>query len=100
LFSKIQKIKINIHAYGQIKNLMGEGETTIELPYCSTLKDLMEKIFTNKGAELMEEEGVLLAQKTPIKIIVGERDYRFIGGLNAPLNQDISVYLIPIGVGG
>lgn len=85
-------MKVKVKIGGSLKRTLGKGEMVVNLPSKSTLGDLFEK--------LKEEFGMGFFQQVPMIIMVGDRDYRFIGGFAASLDENIPVYLFPVVVGG
>jgi hypothetical protein len=52
------------------------------------------------GVDLWDELGLGSSRKNPAIIIVGSKNYRLLGGLEARMSKDTPVYMIPLGVGG
>ena len=93
-------MKVRVKVYGHLQTIFNSKKFEVELPYQSTLDDLINKIGAIYGKEKTKELYPQESARFPLIIIVGNKDYRFINGMNTLLEDGTTVYFIPPAVGG
>jgi molybdopterin converting factor small subunit len=93
-------VKVRVKVYGHLQTLFGEKDFSIDLPYQSTLNDLISYIGKAFGAEKAKELRPAEGTKFPLMIIVGNKDHRFLNGMQTALTDGVIVYFMPPAVGG
>ena len=86
--------------FGFLRQLAGQTEATLSLPEGATLQHLIERAGEEFGEELGKSLQPDSQSSLPLIIFVGEKDYRFVGGLDTRLEDKTEVYFIPPAVGG
>ena len=92
--------RVKVKVYGHLQNLFNEKEFDVDLPDQSTLEDLISHIGKIYGKEKETELRPKEPAKFPIMIIVGNKDHRFLDGMNTALGEGTIVYFMPPAVGG
>jgi molybdopterin converting factor small subunit len=93
-------VKVKVKVYGHLQTLFGEKNFSIDLPTSSTLDDLIIHIGKTYGQEKEEELRPSEGAQFPLMIIVGNKDHRFLDGMQTALTDGIIVYFMPPAVGG
>lgn len=93
-------MKVHVKIYGHLQTLFQEKHLSIDLPNQSTLDDLIVHIGKTYGREKEKELRPDEGTKFPLMIIVGNKDHRFLDGMQTVLADDVTVYFMPPAVGG
>jgi molybdopterin converting factor small subunit len=91
---------VRVLFFGFLRQLAGRAEVTLSLPEGATLRQLIDFVAEEFGEELGESLRPDSRRSLPLLIFVGEKDYRFAGGLDMRLEDKAEVRLIPPSVGG
>jgi molybdopterin converting factor small subunit len=93
-------VKVKVKVYGHLQTLFGEKHFSIDIPDQSTLNDLILHIGKTYGGEKEKELRPAEGAKFPLMVIVGNKDYRFLDGMQTTLTDGVIVYFMPPAVGG
>jgi molybdopterin converting factor small subunit len=93
-------VKIRVKVHSHLINIFGSSEFSVTVPEGSNLEDLITHLGQMYGKQAEWELQPKESEPFPLIINVENQDYRFIGGMSAPLRDDITVYFIPPAVGG
>jgi len=87
---------------GDLRPRDGEGKVYLELPEGSTLSNLIDRLGERYGEGLKEKIIHPTGTSTfPLmRILVEGRDYQFVGGFDAQLNEGDTVVFMPPIAGG
>jgi len=93
-------VNVQVKVYGHLQTLFGEKHFSIDLPDQGTLNDLIIHIGKTYGGEKEKELRPAEGAKFPLMVIVGNKDYRFLDGMQTALTNGVIVYFMPPAVGG
>jgi molybdopterin converting factor small subunit len=93
-------VKVTVKVYGHLQTLFEEKHFSIDLPPQSTLNDLVIHIGKTYGEEKEKELRPTKGAKFPLMVIVGNKDHRFLNGMQTALSDGVIVYFMPPAVGG
>ncbi|MFH0812970.1 MAG: MoaD/ThiS family protein [Pseudomonadota bacterium] len=93
-------MKVKVKIYGHLQDLLKNKEFDVGLPDQSTLEGLITHIGKIYGKEKEKEFRPRESAKFPIMIIVGNKDHRFLKGMETLLSEGVTVYFMPPAVGG
>ena len=93
-------MKVKVKVYGHLQTLFREKHFSIDLPTPSTLNDLIINIGKTYGREKEKELRPSEGAKFPLMVIVGNKDHRFLDGMQTVLADGMIVYFMPPAVGG
>lgn len=80
--------------------MFGENHFSVNLPDQSTLDDLIIHLGKTYGSEKEKELRPGEEARFPLMIIVGNKDHRFLAGMETVLPDGVTVYFMPPAVGG
>lgn len=93
-------MNVIVKVYGHLQTLFGEKLLSIDLPNHSTLDDLILHLGETYGREKERELRPGEGARFPLMIIVGNKDHRFLNGMQTALADGVTVYFMPPAVGG
>jgi len=93
-------VKVKVKVYGHLQSLLGIKHFDVDLPNQSTLDDLIIHIGKIYGGEKEKELRPSEGAKFPLMVIVGNKDHRFLDGMQTALAEGMIVYFMPPAVGG
>ena len=93
-------MRIKIKLFGHLRSIFGIDATVIDLPDKSTLDDLFAELGRLHGHDAQKELRPRESAQFPLMIVVGNKDHRFLDGMQTVLHDEITVYFMPPAVGG
>ena len=92
---------IRVRFYGDLKEYMKKGWTTIEVPQGSSLRDFILELAKNRSPDLLEKltkNGK--TTRSEIKIMVNGRNIVHLRGLETEIKDRDLISILPIAGGG